>query len=490
MTVPVEPVTRRFASFAAEAAAAGLPDWLRRDLCAHSLDFLGNCLAGRLEAPVRAVDALVGEWGMAGEPTAVGSVRQTRAAAAALVNGTAAHCLDADDTHLPSVLHPSSAVLPAALAAAEEAGADGTSLLDAAALGIELACRLGMAGFDEELRDSIFLERGLHATAVCGAVGAALAVGLLRRLGPEDLASLLGIAASLSSGIAEATRTGGTVKKVHCGWAAHSGVTAAELLRHGLTGPATAIEGRYGLLRAFLGDDARVERVTDGLGERWEARNVVFRPYPCNHFTHAGIDAALRLRARGIRPEQVRTLALGVPGQALAMIAEPAGEKAAPPNGQLAAFSAPYTVAAALSGGSGLGVSHDDFAPAAVTDPARRALAARVRCVADQAATEAFPYQFLAVLTAELTDGRTVTERVTEMRGAPGRPLSADDHRAKFTASAARTLPGRPADELIETVLGLRAGATARDLGRVLRDLLDDGPAGSPSRRPQQGTHR
>ncbi|HEY6495929.1 MAG TPA: MmgE/PrpD family protein [Trebonia sp.] len=484
MTVTAaEPVTLRFTSFAAEAAATGLPDWLRRDLCARSLDFLGNCLAARLEAPVRAVDALAAEWGAAGESTAVGSARRTRAAAAALVNGTAAHCLDADDTHLPSVLHPSSAVLPAALAAAEETGADGTSFLDAAALGIELACRLGMAGFDEERRDSLFLERGLHATAVCGAIGAALAVGLLRRLGPADLASLLGIAASLSSGIAEATRTGGTVKKVHCGWAAHSGVTAAELLRHGLTGPATVIEGRYGLLHAFLGDEARVGRVTDGLGERWETRNVVFRPYPCNHFTHAGIDAALRLRDLGVRPEQVRALTLGVPAQALAMIAEPAAEKATPPNGQLAAFSGPYTVAAALFGGSGLGVSHDDFALDAVTDPARRALAARVRCVPDDAATGAFPYQFLAVLTAELADGRTVTERITDMRGAPGRPLSAPEHRAKFAAGAGRTLPGRSAGRLTDTVLGLRTGASARDLGRALRDLLDDGPAG-----PGKGT--
>jgi 2-methylcitrate dehydratase PrpD len=467
-----EPATRRFASFAAEAAADGLPDWLRRDMCAHSLDFVGNCLAGRAEAPVRAVDAFVGEWRLAGESTAVGPVRRTRAAGAALVNGTAAHCLDADDTHLPSVLHPSSAVLSAALAVAEEAGADGTSFLDAAALGIELVCRLGMAGFDEERRESLFLERGLDASAVCGAIGAALAVGLLRDLGPEDLASLLGIAASLSSGIAEATRTGGTVKKVHCGWAAHSGVTAAELLRHGLSGPATAIDGRYGLLRAFLGDAARVEQVTDGLGTRWEARNVVFRPYPCNHFTHAGIDAALRLRDRGVRPEQVRALVLGVPSQALAMIAEPAGEKAAPPNGQLAAFSGPYTVAAALFGGGGLGVSYDDFTPGAVADPARRALAARVRCVADQVATEAFPHQFLAVLTAELADGRTLTERITDMRGGPGRPLSAADHRAKFAASAGRTLPGHPMDGLIDTVLGLREGATARDLGRVLRELL------------------
>jgi 2-methylcitrate dehydratase PrpD len=466
-------ITRRFADFATVAAGAGLPDWLRQDMCSRTLDFLGNCLAGRAEAPVRAVGALVTEWGGSGRSTAIGLPGTMRAAAAALVNGTAAHCLDADDTHLPSVLHPSSAVLPAALAVAEETGADGPSFLDAAALGVELACRLGMAGFDEEKGDSLFLELGQHATAICGALGAALAAGLLRGLGAADLASVLGIASSLASGIAEATRTGGTIKKVHCGWAAHSGLTSVDLLRHGLSGPVTAIEGRYGLLRAYLGSAARVYRLTEGLGERWEIRSVVYRPYPCNHFTHAGIDAALRLRGRGVRPEQVRALTLGVPRQALAMIAEPAAEKAAPPNGQLAAFSAPYTVAAALSGGSGLGVSHDDFTPAAIADPGRRAIAARVRCVADEAATAAFPYQFLAVLTAELADGRALTERITDMRGAPGRPLSAAEHQAKFTANAGRALPG-----LSDAVLALRGDGTPRDLGRVLREHLAEGTKG------------
>jgi 2-methylcitrate dehydratase PrpD len=168
------------------------------------------------------------------------------------------------------------------------------------------------------------------------------------------------------------------------------------------------------------------------------------------------------------------------------MIAEPAEEKAAPPNGQLAAFSAPYTVAAALAGGSGLGVSHDDFTPAAIADPGRRAIAARVRCVADDAATAAFPYQFLAVLTAELAAGRTLTERITNMRGAPGRPLPAAEHQAKFAANAVRTLPGRlsgrPAGRLADTVLALRGDVATRDLGHMLRDLLDQDTNRLPER--------
>ncbi|MDB4872990.1 MAG: MmgE/PrpD family protein [Gemmatimonadales bacterium] len=91
-------------------------------------------------------------------------------------------------------------------------------------------------GYDEELRNSVFFERGLHATSICGAVGAAVAVAMLQGQDEAGIASAAGIAASTGAGLLEANRTGGTVKRVHCGWAAHCGVAAADLARRGLTG--------------------------------------------------------------------------------------------------------------------------------------------------------------------------------------------------------------------------------------------------------------
>jgi hypothetical protein len=124
--------------------------------------------------------------------------------------------------------------------------------------------------YDEELRNSVFFERGLHATSICGAVGAAVAVAMLRGQDEAGIASAAGIAASMGAGLLEANRTGGTVKRVHCGWAARCGVAAADLARHGLTGPPTVLEGRFGFLQAFCGDrahpDAVVRRPGRGLG--------------------------------------------------------------------------------------------------------------------------------------------------------------------------------------------------------------------------------
>ena len=96
-------------------------------------------------------------------------------------------------------------------------------------------------GYDEELRNSVFFERGLHATSICAAVGAAVAVAMLQGQDEAGIASAAGIAASMGAGLLEANPSGGTVKRVRCGWAAHCGVAAADLARHGLTGPPTVL---------------------------------------------------------------------------------------------------------------------------------------------------------------------------------------------------------------------------------------------------------
>ncbi|NBH07220.1 MmgE/PrpD family protein, partial [Amycolatopsis sp. SID8362] len=416
-----------------------------------------------------AVGALVREWGGEGRATAIGTGDRLPEPSAALLNGTLAHSLDFDDTHLPSVLHPSASVVPAALAVAESRGATGAQLLDAIGVGVEITVRLGMAGYDEELGNSVFFERGLHATAICGALGAAAAAAMLSDVDEAGIADALGIAASMGSGLLEANRTGGTVKRVHCGWAAHAAVTAAGMARHGITGPPTVLEGRFGLLQAFCGDQSDVDAIVDGLGERWELPGIFFKPYPCNHFTHAGIDAARRLRARGVDPAEIVELELGAPTAVLRTIAEPREAKIRPQSGYHAAFSGPYTVAAGLLGGGGLGVFHDDFTDEAAADPARLALAAKVRCVPDARCDEIFPHQFPAVLRARLRDGSELEERVDANRGGPQNPLSADELATKFRLNASRVLPEEVSERITKLTYGLAELADITELTGLLR---------------------
>ena len=147
-------------------------------------------------------------------------------------------------------------------------------------------------------------------------------------------------------------------------------MTAADLVSRGFTGPPTVLEGRFGFYQAFLSGQADLAEITKNLGTDWCTPDIFFKPYPANHFTHAGIDAARRMRRAGLRPDDVDHAVLKVAPAPLRTIGEPLAAKQAPETGYQAQFSGPYTVAAALFGGGGLGLGLGDFTDELAQDPA------------------------------------------------------------------------------------------------------------------------
>ncbi|WP_405974683.1 MmgE/PrpD family protein [Streptomyces sp. NBC_00988] len=456
------------ADFAEHAARQGLPARRREAAVRAVLDTVGVMVLGSAQPVLHTVLAVTRQWGVLPEATVIGHDERMPSASAAFVNGTLAHCMDYDDTHLPSVLHPSASIVPTALAVAEATGADGPRLLDAVAVGTEVCIRLGMAGYDEERRNSIFFDRGQHATSICGAVGSGVTAAMLLAGDAATIAAAGAIAASMSSGLIEANRTGGTVKRIQTGWAAHCGVTAAQLAVAGLTGPPTVLEGRFGFFRAFCGERARPERVTAGLGDRWHADQMHVKPYPCNHFTHTAIDAAIELRRRGVKPGDVLAVELGVAEPVLRTIAEPAADKAAPTTGYAAAFSGPYALAAALVGGGGLGAYVDDFTDLAVRRPDVLDLAQKVRCHADPECTRIFPDQLPARVTAHLADGRTEQVACLSNRGGPGRPLTDGELDLKFSLNARTRYDSATAASISHEIRRLAGAADVRPTMQLL----------------------
>jgi 2-methylcitrate dehydratase PrpD len=460
-------ILQEISRFAAGVRDGDVGDEILRDARRRVTDIIGIALAASGMEPARIVGEVIEGWGGEERASAIGRSSRYPTASAALLNGTLAHALDFDDTHLPSVLHPSATVVPAALAAAEAAGASGRDLLAAVAAGDELVVRVGMAGYDPDLGNSIFFEKGLHATSIAGTMGAALAAAMVYGLGEEEIGHSVAISASMGAGIIEANRTGGTVKRAHCGWAAHAGITAAELAAHGLTGPPTVFEGRFGFLQAYLDDRADAEALTRGLGKDWELTRIFFKPYPANHFTHAGIDAAIKLREEGLEIEEIEVIELGVATAVLRTIVQPEEEKARPQTGYAAQFSGPFTVATALVGGGGLGVSLDDFTDEDVKDLAKLDLASRVRCVADAECDRIFPNQFPAVLRVRLKSGEVQEARVSHNRGGPENPLSDEELEVKFRTNAGRVLPGERVEELRSALEALEGSETVEDLMRL-----------------------
>ncbi len=454
-------LAEQIGEFATAVSYQRLPAQVADSVRERVLDTLGICVAATaLDTSAAARDWVLEQRGLP-QAQAVGLPGRVPAPLAGFLNGVLAHSLDYDDTHLPSVLHPSASVIPAALAAAQAAGADGAdgadgrAVIAAIAAGLEVCVRIGMAGYDPDARNSTFFEHGQHATSICGTLGGAVSAGLLLGLDAAGVTHAIAVAASMASGLIEANRTGGTVKRMHCGWAAHAAVSAAQLVRHGFTGPATVLEGRFGFFQAWLRGHFDPAAITEGLGSDWSVPGIFFKPYPANHFTHAAIDAAIRLRHRGVTPADVESATLGVAAPTVRTIGEPIEAKRAPRTGYMAQFSGPYAVAAGLTGGSGLGVGLADFTDELARDPGRRALMARVSVVADARCTGIFPRQFPAVLRVRTTDGRELVAEVMTNRGGPDHPLSYAELVTKFRDNVCGRLSEAARDRVEQAIARL-----------------------------------
>jgi 2-methylcitrate dehydratase PrpD len=470
----VSALAERLGEFAVHQTYDRLPDEVRHSVRQRTLDTLGIMVAASRLDTSRAVRSYATEQGGRPEAHAVGVAEPLPAELAALVNGTLAHSLDYDDTHLPSVLHPSASIVPASLAVAQAARRDGRELTAAIAVGLEICVRLGMAGYDREASNNTYFDRGQHATSICGTIGAAASAAVLLGLGAEGVTNAIGIAVSMAGGVIEANRTGGTVKRIHCGWAAHAGISAARLTAHGITGPPTVLEGRFGFFQAFLNGHYDAEAIDAGLGDRWEVPGIFFKPYPANHFTHAGIDAALSLREQGVSIEQIDTLSLGVAEPTVRTIGEPIEVKRAPSTGYQAQFSGPYTVVAALLGGGGLGLGLDDFTDTLATDETRRRHMAKVTVAGHPECSAVFPNQFPAVLTARLDDGRELQQAVMTNRGGPQRPLSDRELELKFTDNARGLLGDGALHQVQDMVLSLDRQAAIGPLLASMTHLQEE----------------
>ncbi len=449
----------RFAAWASGFSLEGVPSEVIDAATLHALDTMGCGLAAHALGEAVAARETMRETG--GEPQAsvIGCVDRLPAPSTAFANGMLCHGLDFDDTHPEAICHVSSVIVPAALAAAEAASANGKDLLAAMIAGNEIVARIGMAA------PAAFHRRGFHPTSVCGVFGATTAAGRIARLPAGKLAHALGIAGSLASGIFEYLADGSQTKPIHAGWAAQAGLLAARLAAHGATGPATVFEGRYGVFAAFADLHAvSLEAQIEDLGQRWETPRISFKPYPACHFVHAAIDAAaVAVRNRALEPAEIREVVVAIPEPEIAIVLEPLAEKAAPRTGYDAKFSLPFTVAAMLVHGR---VGVETYEGNAVKDPAVRDLARRVRYERRDFPT--YPSAYPGAIRILLRDGRSLEAEVSTPRGGPNNPMTEAEVREKFRSNASLALDANHVAELEASLLAL---ANQTDLRSVLAPL-------------------
>src|SRR5262245_24767954 len=386
------------------------------------IDVVGLCVAARNTDYMRSLLAAVD---VGGPCTAVGHSATFSPADAALINGTAVHGEDFDDTFEGGPIHSSAAIIPAVLAACERFGRDGNAALLGIVTGVEAACRLSMVVPKAVHRS------GFHPTSVLGTPAAALAVAVTLGLGRQQTVDALGHSGSLASGIIEYLAEGAWTKRIHPGWAAQAGLQAARLGAHGFLGPRTVFEGIHGLFNGFArthqGDFAAL---TEGFGEQWVIEGIAFKPYATGTMNQPYVDCALRLAKRGVPPEDVADILCETAEGYVHRLWDPLPSKHRPPNEYIAKFSAPFNIAVAyVTGAVGLAA----FTEQTVHDERILALASKVRYVVNP--NDPYPKAYTGHVRMTLKDGRVIEERQPHIRGGAQEPLTRDDIERKFVGN-------------------------------------------------------
>jgi 2-methylcitrate dehydratase PrpD len=252
------------------------------------------------------------------------------------------------------------------------------------------------------------------------------------RLSQRQFVDALGIVGSMAGGIIEYLAEGAWTKRMHPGWAAQSGIRAADLARAGFIGPRTVLEGTHGLYRAFAhtaeGDWAKL---LDGFGVHWVAASLAFKPYACGTMTQPYVDCARRL-AKRLRIEDIVDVVCEAAEGTVHRLWEPLAAKQSPPNAYAAKFSQPYCIAAGfILGHAGL----EAFTDARARDERLRTLASKVRYEIDP--DNPYPDEFTGHIRVRLKDGRILEERQAHLRGGAHEPLSRADLEEKFRLNCA-----------------------------------------------------
>jgi len=339
----------------------------------------------------------------------------------AFLLGSLIHSVEQDDTHVPSIVHGGAVLIPAALVAAVSHRRTGAELLRALVLGWELLIRLGLHA------PGAFQARGFQASAVLGPIAAAIVAGWLQGLKADPLGHAIGIALSFSAGPLTYLENGAESKKLHLGWAARSGVIAAQLAAAGITGPSDVVGSKLSVFELFAASKAVAgDGLLKDLGERWHLREVSFKTWPCCHYLQGFIEAIETLRVEaGSRPLQL--LHLHVPEQVVPLLCLPIDRRNMPDTDIDARFSLPYVVKALLIDGAIQADTFEESERARINNSPWP-----LRFTWEPWQASGFPQCYPARVDATLVGGELLRTEVRSLRGGPDRPFMPEELRARF----------------------------------------------------------
>lgn len=402
----------RLAAFAAGTRFDALPDALVDHARRSLVDLLMVARAGRREPHIAPILAM-----LEGEGSGVARVwtgpERLPLRSAAFFNALCAAALDYDS--VVGAAHGDVVVWPALLAIASTRPVSGQDLIVAHAVGSEIVARLSAAAALPGV--------GWSPTAIYGPFGSAAASARLLGLDATATVRALGLALAQAAGTQQGHVEQTLSKNTQPALAAQAGLFAAQLVAAGLTGPAAAIEGRFGLSAVYQRLD--LDALLDGLGDRWLILETAYKKYPVCAASHPLIDSAIDLANRhALKPAAIEAIDLVV----TPVIDRLVGGPFAPRDNPLvtAQFSLRYGLASAILR---RGLTLDHLRPDQVFAPEIAGLAARISIRVDEERTCAYGPSDLRIW---LRDGTVLDARTTVFPGGPERPLTEAERAAKY----------------------------------------------------------
>ena len=294
-------LSREFAAFVAKLRYEDLPPEVADRAKGVTLQALSSALVAHDMPASRQALTLMQEeeMGGGGAATVLCTGSRLTKAGAAFVNAETIFAGGKWDT-FRMLTHPGIAILPAALVAAEIAGAAGREFLTAVAAAYEVMERMAA-----EFIPTV-MSRGFHAGPVFGIFGAAVAAAKLGGLDEAQIHSAIAQCVNLASGNLEGARSGG--RSLREGGAVRNALLAVALARHGTLGGETTLEGEAGFYHAYAGSNrgelrysftgdnhADVAKITQGLGRDWIFLETLYRIYSTAGYNIAHVDVTARL---------------------------------------------------------------------------------------------------------------------------------------------------------------------------------------------------
>ena len=327
-------LTKELARFIAGTGKSDIPLHVFDHAKVAFKDWLGVTFAGKEDPLVKKLIKYADMMGGNKQSTMLGYGIKKTASQAALINGSASHVLDYDDTLEHFLGHPSVTIFPSILALSEWMGKSGADFLVSYIIGLKVGAVIGACGGIDHYMT------GCHPTSTLGHFASAAASAKLLGLDEKQTLNALGIAGTQASGL---KRSFGTMcKAFHAGKASQAGLIAALLARDGFTGAEDIIEGAHGFFKVFKGTVN--EDVVNTIGKTWEIENLAQKYHASCHATHSPIEAARSIVLKeGIKLKTIKSIRIFSSELALS-----AASKTEASTGLEGKFCIPYCVANAL----------------------------------------------------------------------------------------------------------------------------------------------